>query len=127
MHGGELVARQRPGRRRPDQQRRVGRLAGVIEQRKAHVHARVGDFAVALADFAALRARAALGPPPDDLVALVEQPAVEQVLERPPDAFDVALVVGDVGLVQVDPEAEPLGEPLPLLACSARRFPGTCG
>ena len=111
MHGGELIARQRPGRGGPDEQRRVG----LVDQRKPHIHARIGHFAVALADFARAERRAALGPPPDDLVSLVEQPAVEQVLQRPPDAFDVALMVGDVGLVQIDPEAEPLGQPLPLL------------
>ena len=100
---------------------------GLVNQRKADVDARVGHLAVALADLAAAQRRAALGPPPDDLVALVEQAAVEEVLQRPPDALDVALVVGDVGLVEMDPEAEPLGELFPLLACSARRFRGTCG
>ena len=46
---------------------------------------------------------------------LVEQAAIEQGFQRPPDALDVALMEGDVGLVQVDPEAEPLGQLLPLL------------
>ena len=44
-----------------------------------------------------------------------KQAAVEEVLQRPPDALDVALVEGDVGLVQMDPEAQPLGQVLPLL------------
>ena len=93
MHGGELVAGQRPGRGGPDQQRRfAGQLLLVVDQRKPHVDARIGHFAIALADFAGAEGRAALGPPPDDLVPLVEQPAIEQIFQRPPDAFDVALV-----------------------------------
>src|SRR5262249_33885217 len=46
----------------------------------------------------------------------------EQVFERPPDAFDVTLVVRDVGLVEFDPEAEPLGEALPFLHVPPDRF-----
>ena len=45
----------------------------------------------------------------------------------PPDAFDVALVVGDVGLVEVDPEADAARSAAPTPACSARRFAGTSG
>jgi len=101
LDGRELVAGQRPGRGRPDQQIHV-RLP---EHREADIDARVGHLAIALADFARREGRATLGPPPDDLVALVQQPAVEQVLQRPPDAFHVALVVGHVGLVELDPEA----------------------
>ena len=67
MHGGELVAGQRPGRGRPDQERSIG----LVDQREAHKNAGVGDFAVALPYFAGAERRAALSPPPDDLVSLV--------------------------------------------------------
>src|SRR5205823_9470011 len=36
--------------------------------------------------------------------------------------FNVALVVGDVGVFEVNPEAEPLGQPLPILHVSPDRF-----
>jgi hypothetical protein len=48
-------------------------------------------------------------------VALVEQALAEQLGQRPPDALDVAAVVGDVGVLEVHPEANALGEALPLV------------
>ena len=48
-------------------------------------------------------------------MAAIEQPAIEKVFQRPPHALDVTLVIGDIGLVQVNPKAQPLGEPLPFL------------
>ena len=115
FHGSKLVRGERPGGGRPGDEAAGGRRAGVIEQRKRHVHARVGDLLVALPNLAAGKSRAPLRPPPDDLVPLVEQPAVEEIGQRPPDALHVRLVVGDVGLREIDPEADPLGERLPLL------------
>jgi hypothetical protein len=47
-------------------------------------------------------------------VAAVQEPPGVELRERPPDALDVALVIGDVGVVQVEPEAELLGELRPL-------------
>ena len=130
--GGELVARQRPGGGGPHQQigvlqevhiqpRTVNPAHCAVNERKSHVDARIGHFPIALAHFAAAQRRAALGPPPDDLVALVQESPVEEVLQRPPDAFDIALVVGDVRLVETDPEPEPFGQlfPLPRIAKDA--------
>ena len=48
-------------------------------------------------------------------MALVEQTLVEELGERPPHALHERLVVGDVGLGEIDPEADPLRESLPLL------------
>ena len=50
-----------------------------------------------------------------DLVALVEQVLVPDLPQQPPDRLDVVVGVGVVGVVQVDPEADALGEALPLL------------
>ncbi len=127
VDGRERVADERPRRRRPDEQTRFLSDACLLcplvhDDRKADEDARVVHLAVALADFAGRESRAALCPPPDDLVALVEQAAVEEGLERPPDALDVALVIGDVGLVEVDPEAEAAGERLPLLCIAKDGF-----
>ena len=61
----------------------------LICQRKRHIHAWVGHLAVALPDFATGKRGAALWPPPNDLVSLVEQAAVEEFRQRPPDALHV--------------------------------------
>src|SRR5262245_11128888 len=92
MDSRELIARKSPGSCRPNKQKRgllivvEGRqclsLLG-IHQRKQHVHARIGHLAITLPDLAAGKRRAALSPPPDDLVALIEEAAVEEVFQRP--------------------------------------------
>ncbi len=102
----ELVARQCPRRGRPDHQAAIR----AVDQGKTHIDARIGHLAVALADFAGRQRRAALRPPPDDLVSLVKQPTIVQLLETPPHAFDVTLVIGHIGIVQIDPKAEAPGE-----------------
>jgi hypothetical protein len=48
-------------------------------------------------------------------VALVEQVLRTDLLERPPDRLDVARVERAVGVVEVEPEADPLGQAVPLL------------
>ena len=48
-----------------------------------------------------------------DRVALVEQTLVEELLEQPPQRLDVLVVVGDVGVVHVDPVAHLARELLP--------------
>ena len=114
------VAHERPRGGRPDQQAggRVAEaepLAAVVGQREGHRDGRVVGVAVSLADLAGRERGAALGPPPHHLVALVQQAPVEQLLERPPHALDVVLAIRDVGLVQVHPEADAVGQVLPFL------------
>jgi hypothetical protein len=115
-HGRVHVRRERPRGRRPHEELgalELGALAG--GDRERHVNARIVYGFVPLPHLSGGERRAALGPPPHDLVALVEEPLFEEVRERPPHALHVALVEGDVGLVEVDPEADALGELLPLL------------
>ena len=50
-----------------------------------------------------------------DLVALVEQTLVAQLAQRPPDGLDVARVERAVGVVEVDPEPDALGQRVPVL------------
>ena len=57
---------------------------------------------------------AAAGAIGHDLVALVEQALIGHLLERPPDGFDVVVVVGDIGVVHVRPEADAVGHLFPL-------------
>ena len=59
--------------------------------------------------------RAALGAVGHDLVVLVEQPGVPDLAQRPPHRLDVVVVQRAVGVVQVQPEADALGERVPLL------------
>ena len=109
------VAGQGPGRRRPDQQR-LARLGPVLaEQREAHVYGGVLDVLVALRDLVRGERGAAARAVGDDLVALVEAVLVPELAQRPPDRLDVVVLEGDVGVVEVDPEADPLGQPVPLL------------
>ena len=49
----------------------------------------------------------------DDLEALVQEPLVPDLLQRPPLGFDEGVVVGDIGIVHIRPEADGLGEILP--------------
>ena len=111
MHCGKLIAGQSPRSRRPRNQTRIG----IFDQRKQHIDTRIGNFAITLTDFAGAKRCAALRPPPDDLVAFIEQTAVEQILEDVPNAFDIALVVRDVSVFQIDPETKSLGELFPIL------------
>ena len=57
-----------------------------------------------------------------DLVALGQQALVEDLLERPPDRLDVVVVEREVGVVGVDPEADPLGQRVPLVDVAQHRL-----
>ncbi len=109
LHGDGGVARQRPRRRRPDQQ--VG-LAGPLTagDRQPHVHRRVGQRLVALGDLVVGEPRAAAGAVGGHPVVLDQQALVEDLLERPPDALDVGRVHRPVGGGHVDPVAHAVGQ-----------------
>ena len=88
-----------------------GRLG---REREAHVDGVLGDVLVALRHLVAADGRAAARAVGHDLVALVEQVLVPDLPQQPPHRLDVVVGVGVVRVVQVDPEADALGEPLPL-------------
>ena len=46
-----------------------------------------------------------MGPPPDNLMALIEQASIKQVFQTPPNAFYIALMVSDVSCIKIDPES----------------------
>ena len=56
---------------------------------------------------------AAAGAVGHHLVALVQQALVGHLLQAPPHRFDVVVVIGDVGVFHVGPEAHALGHALP--------------
>ncbi len=116
------VARQRPRRRRPDEQAVVARRATLAADGQLQVDARIDDVLVALRDLVRGERRLAARAVRADLVALVEQAAPLDLRERPPDRLDVALVERAVCAVEVDPEADALGQPVPLLEVREHRL-----
>ena len=115
------VADQRPRRGRPHGQgdgracRRAQRGRRLRLEREAHVDRILGDVLVALRDLVAADRRAAARAVRHHLVPLIEQALVPDLPQQPPDALDVLVVEGVVGVAHVDPEADALGEALPLL------------
>ena len=107
------VRQQRPGRRGPDQQlaRRV------IGEREGHVHRVGGDLLVAERQLVAREHRAAPGAVRQHAVAAIEQVALMQPAEQPPDRLDVVLAARDVRMLVVEPVADPVGQrfPIPLV------------
>ena len=57
------------------------------------------------------------------LVRLIEAPVVPDLSQRPPHRLDVGVGERDVGVVEVDPEADPLGQASPLLDVAEDRLP----
>ena len=124
VDGHRRVGDQRPRRGGPHQQLRVGgQRSGPTAHGQAHIDRGVGDVAVAQRHLVGGQRRPAPGAVGDDLVALVEQALVIDLAQRPPDRLDVALIQRAVGVVEVDPEADALGQPLPLLHVGEHRLP----
>ena len=112
------VGYERPGCRRPDQElianlRRPGRLG----DGKPHIYRRVDHVLVdvGLAELVARQRGAAARAVGDDLELLVQQPLLVDRLQRPPDRLDVRGIERPVGVVEIDPEPDPLCQPVPLL------------
>ena len=109
MDGDRGVADQRPRGRRPHQQ--IGLTSEWAGgHRETHVHTRVGHREVAQRDLVIRQCSATPRAVGRDAVVLNEQALVENRLERPPHALDVARVHRAVGLRHVDPVAHALRE-----------------
>ena len=89
-------------------------------ERERDVDARVVDRLVPLPDLARAERRAALRPPPDDLVPLVEEALLVELAERPPDALDVRAVVGDVRVAAGRPRRRRARSAPPTPSCTGR-------
>ncbi len=123
VDGDRGVRDQRPRRRRPDEQRvALAQRAGRPRDREPHEDRRVLVVLVALRDLVRGERGAAARAVRDDLVALVEQVAVPHRLQRPPDRLHVARVERVVGVVEVDPVADPLGQRAPVLEVLEHRL-----
>ena len=55
-------------------------------------------------------------------MALVQQPLLEDLRERPPHRLDVGVVERAERVVEIDPEPDPLGQPVPLLQIGRDRL-----
>ena len=118
IDGDRRVRHQRPGHRGPGEQRD----ARVVEQRELDVDGRIDRVLVALRHLVARERGAAARAVGDHPVALGEQALRPDLLERPPDGFDVLVRERVVGVVRVDPEADPLGQVVPLIDVAQHRL-----
>ena len=108
IHAESEVRRQRPRGRRPREE--VGILIGSLE---AHDCRTLRHILIALRNLVRGERRAAARAVRDDLVPLIEEPLLPDLLERPPLGLDEVVLVRDVGMLHVRPEADDIGELLP--------------
>ena len=112
------VAGQRPGGGGPGQQ--IGVLLAL------HLEAHEGGFffyiLVALSHLVTGQGGAAAGAIGDDLVALVDHALVGDLLQAPPHGLDIIIVIGDVGMLHIHPEAHALGHILPQMQVFPHAF-----
>ena len=102
------VRRQRPRRRRPGEEVRVLPLRLELDHGGT-----LFDVLVALRDLVRGKWRAAARAVRHDLVSLVEQTALPDLLQGPPLRLDEVILVGDVRMLHIGPEADDIGELLP--------------
>jgi hypothetical protein len=88
-----------------------------LDDRQAHIHRRVEHVLVGpwLPELVAGQRHLVTRAVRDDLQFFVQEALVVDRLQRPPDRFDVVRVERLVRVLEVDPEADPLGQPVPVL------------
>ena len=120
---GRDVRRQRPRRRRPDDER----LALPVEQRQADEERRVGALLVdaGLRELVLRDRRPAARAPLGRAVAQVEPPALVHELQEAPDVLDVRVGEREVVVAPVHPLAEPLRAARELRSPTRRPSRGT--
>ena len=118
------VRRQRPGRRRPDDDV----LAVAVEERKADEERRVGAILVdaRLRQLVLGERRAAARAPLGRAVAHVEPAALVDDLQELPDVLDVRVAEGEVVVAPVHPLAEAHASRASAPRTTGRRRRGTC-
>ena len=132
MHGETDVGERGPGRGGPGDQIEI--VAGLPELPlggggdrlprpgvKESPDGRIVGVLVVLGHLVAGEGGAAAGAVGLDLVPLVEEAARGELGEGPPDRLDVGVGVGEIGVVEVEPVADPLAHrpPLPLVGVDA--------
>ena len=111
-------AHQRPWCRRPHQQA----ASAPVEELEGDPERRIIDVPVPEGELVRGEDRLVLWTPGDDLAAPVEKTPPCELLEYPPDRFDVLGVKCDVGARVVEPVADPLREALPFLLVGEDRL-----
>ncbi len=108
IHAEANVGGQRPGRGRP------GQVGGVlIQTAEAHRGAFLADILIALGHLVGGKSRAAAGAIGHHLVPLIKQALFVDGFEGPPFGFDVIILIGNVGVVHVGPEAHTVAHLFP--------------
>ncbi len=118
MHGRVHIGRERPRGRRPDEERQID----LPDDGERDIDAGIVDGLVTKPHLAGAERGAALRPPPNDLVPLVEEALLVELTERPPGALHVGPVVGHVRVAEVAPERDALGQLLPFARIPKDRF-----
>ena len=124
-HTEGRVAGQCPGRGGPGQDI-DGQLSGILKGtgRLRHVeHAELGRHrgvlhiavATGLVQLVGRKSRTSGRTVGLDGISLVEEVLLVELLEKPPEGFDVLVVVGDVGMLQINPIAHLVGQVRPLI------------
>ncbi len=117
VDGDRGVRDERPRRRRPHHELVPGAHRSPIRaHRQPDVRRGVDDVPVdaRLTQLVTRERRLVAGAVRDDLQLLVQQSPLVDCLQRPPDRLDVSRVHRPVGVVEIDPERDPLGQPVPL-------------
>ena len=109
--GNSGIGRQRPRRRCPDQQGGVR----LIQQAQTESDGGVFRFFIALGDFVVSQRGAAARAVRDDLEALIEQSAIEEILQDRPFGFNEFIFIRDISVIQVHPVTDPFREAFPFL------------
>ena len=138
---GAGVGQEGPGRGGPGHEGQAGQgvapergpqargAVALVAQRQPDIGRLVLDLAVdvGLAEFVAAQRRAAARTVRDDLDVLVEQLLFPEALQVRPDRLHVLGGEGPVGVVDVDPVADALGERLPLAHVITHRLLAQAG
>src|SRR5439155_4312087 len=95
---------------------------GPLADGKTDVDRRIDDVVIAKGDLVRREGRAAARAVRDHLVALIEKSPIPNLPEAPPDGLDVVVRERHVRVVQIDPEADPLGQPVPVLDIGEHRL-----
>ena len=118
VHAQSHVAGQGPGGSGPGVQPGIALPLHLEAHEGAHFLHRL----IALGYLVAGQGGTAPGAIGHHLVALVQQPLVRHPLQRPPHRFDILVGIGNIRIVHVGPEANPLGHPFPLALILPHRF-----
>ncbi len=118
-HGERDVRRKRPGRRRPGEEVRV--LLSLFTEATCDRIAL--DLFISLCNFVGSKSGTTAGTVRQDLVTFVDEPAVEELLEQPPDGLDVVVFQRDIGIIHIDEIPHAFRHFAPRFFVRKHRFP----